>query len=344
MPILGLDLGSDSFRAVELEENRDKIILTKYGLYDSPKKSHHGESPLDSSAYSSAIKSFVSEVGFSTPDVVVSLPESEVFTRVVKLPAMSEKELKSAIAFEAEQYIPIPIKEVNFDFQILDSDVMDKDKMNVLIVAAKNKVLEGYVKMLRDAGLTPRGLEPEALAIGRVLGDDAGRPSASVVVDVGSTSTQIIVTYKGAVRFTRSVPIGGESITRAVAQKLGFEFAQAEEYKKTYGLDKNQAGGKVYDVVKEVFDKILLEIKKSRIFYTTHNPNVIINRVILSGGTALMPGLLFYMANSLDLEVELANPWRNIQFSPKTELYKDQLIGQGPLYVTALGLALKVLK
>lgn len=341
MPIVGLDLGSHSIRAVELEESKGGILLKRFGSYESPKLDYSSVSKQDQNTYADAVKHFFKEVDFSTPEVISAIPEYDVFTRVIKLPQMTEKELESSIAYEAEQFIPIPVGEVNFDFQILDPDVHDKDKMNVLIVAAKNEVLERQVALLKSAGLVPKGLEPETIAVGRVLGDTSDRPSASIIVNIGSFSTQIIIFYKGFVRFTRSISVGGDALTRAVAQSLNFEISQAEEYKKSYGMDQNQADGKVLEAMRPVFDNVLMEIKRARIFYTTHNPNVNINRVILSGGTALMPGLLFYMANNLSLEVELANPWRNIRFSKDLEPQRDLLTEQSPFYATAVGLALK---
>lgn len=344
MPIIGLDLGSHGFRAVEMEEQKGNIVLRRFGSYENPRLNLQTTAQADLDAYAASLKDFFTELGFTTPNVIVPLPESEVFTRVIQLPKMSEKELRSSIAFEAEQYIPIPLEEINFDFQILDPDSSNKDKMNVLIVAAKHTVLNKYVDLLKKAGLTPRSMEPETLAIGRILGDTVNKPSASIILNIGTIDTQIIVSYKGHVRFTRSVAVGGDAFTKAIEQQLGFDYVQAEEYKKTYGLDQKQADGKVYAAVKPVFDQILAEVKRSRVFYTTHNPNVIINRLIISGGSALMPGLLFYVANAMDLEVEMANPWRNIQFIKALEPQKDKLIDMGPLYVTAVGLALKELK
>jgi len=341
MPIVGLNLGTHSIKAVELEETKGKIMLKNYGSYRNPKLNLDSDSADELKVYSAAIKDFFSQTGFSTPHTIVAISESEVFTRVIKVPRMSEKELSSSIEYEAEQYIPLSLKEVSFDFQVIDTDIMDKDKMNVLLVAAKHTVLEKYVNIIKNAGLVPKGMEPETLAVTRVLGDSEERPSASVIVNFNTHTTGIVISYRGHVRFTRSVSIGGESLTRAVAQTLNLEFAQAQEYKETYGLDSSQADGKVFNAIKPVFDSVLAEIKRSKVFYTTHNPSVIINRVILAGGTALMPGLLFYVANNLDMEVELANPWRNVLFSPKLMSQKEALMDQAPLYVTPVGLALK---
>ena len=343
MPV-GLDLGSHTIRAVELDNIKGSVVLTRFGSYENPKISLESKTKEDLLTYTAALKSFFSEIGFSTPEVYTSLPESYVFTRVIKLPQMSEKELKTSIAFEAEQYIPLPLKDVSYDFQIIDNDLVDKDKMNVLLVAAKKEFLSKYVALVKGSGLSPKGLEPETLSLTRALNASVGKANASIIVNFGTNDSQIIVTYKGFVRFTRSISVGGGTITRAVAQGLGLEYAQAEEYKRTYGLDPSQAEGKVYNAIKPVFDGILGEIKRSRVFYTTHSPSVIINRIILCGGTALMPGLLFYVTNNLDLETELANPWRNIVFSDRIDSQKEKIMELGPIFVTAVGLALKELK
>jgi len=166
MPIVGLDLGSHTIRAVEMEEQKGRIVLRKYGSYENPNINLQTDSQKDLDKYSAALREFIAEIGFDTPNVVAPIPEGEVFTRVIKLPHMNEKELKSSIEFEAEQYIPIPIKEVTFDYQILDPDITDKDKMNVLIVAAKHATLSKHVNVLKGAGLVPKALEPETLAIG----------------------------------------------------------------------------------------------------------------------------------------------------------------------------------
>ena len=130
-------------------------------------------------------------------------------------------------------------------------------------------------------------------------------------------------------------------MSKLISQELSLDAAQAEEYKKTYGMDAGQGDGKIFNVIKPVFDNILGEINRSKTYYTSHSPSVTISKVILSGGTALMPGLLFYIASNLDCEVELANPWKNILLSSKLQKDKDVLIEQGPVYVTSVGLALK---
>jgi type IV pilus assembly protein PilM len=341
MPIVGLDLGNHNFRAVQLEKKRDTILLTKFGEYENPKINFNSENKDDVEAYTEALKDFFTEMGFDTPEVIVSLNDSQVYMRIIKLPKMSDKDLKDSIGYEAEQYIPLPKEEINISYQKLDLDFQDKAKMNVQIVAAREEVLNKYIEIVKKARLVPRALEPETLALGRVLGDTPQAPMGTMVVDMGFSRTLISIVYAGAVRFTRNVLIGGNTITRAVQQGLKLDYPQAEEYKRTYGIDPAQVDGKVYTAIKPAVDNIITEIKRAALFFTKQTPNANMKRVILNGGTAQMPGLLPYVASKVDLEVEIADPLRNISVSPKLEKMQAVLADKRAAFSVAIGLALK---
>ena len=341
MPIIGIDLGKHSFRAVELDRKKDELSLLNLGTYQNPRLNLDSNMKEDIEIYSSALRDFFSEVGFDTSSVVASLNESYVYMRNIKLPTMSDKELKSTIQFEAEQYIPLPLSEVSLSYQVLDQDFTEKGKVNVQLVAAKKTVLEKYVQIVKGARLTPKAIEPETLALGRALGDTQTNPNGSLILDIGFSRTLIVISYGGFVRFTRSVLIGGDVLTKSIQQGLNLDNAQADEYKKIYGMDPNQVDGKIFDVLKPVIDNIIIEVKRASLFFTNHNPSANIKRVILSGGTAQMPGLLLYMAKNIDLEVELANSFKNLHISPKLVTQKNTIQDQSLIYSTAVGLALK---
>ena len=156
MPIVGLDLGRHNFRAVELERDKGKNILLRYGAYENSRLNMESENKEDLMDYSAAIRDFFVETGFRTNNVVVSLPEHQVFMRIIKVPQMSDKELKNSIQYEAEQYIPLPLKEVSLSYQKIDDDAVEKGKMNIELVAAKRVVLEKYVSILRTSKLIPK--------------------------------------------------------------------------------------------------------------------------------------------------------------------------------------------
>ena len=341
MSIIGLNLGKSSIRAVELEKRHDGIAVNNFGAYDNPRLDLDSQEKIDIEGFAKSLSSFLSEVGFSTPNVVVGLNESNVFMRIISLPNMSDHELKTSVKYEAEQYIPLPMDQVNLSYQKLDPDYLDKDKINVQIVAAKKDVLENYLSISKKAGLVVKAIEPETIALGRVLGDTKDQPIGTMILKIGYSGTLVEVVYGGFVRFTRAIPIGGETLTKSIQQTLGLELAQAEEYKKAYGLDQSQGDGKVYEVLKPVIDSLILEVKRANVFFSKHNSSDTINRVMITGGTALMPGLLMYMASNLDLEVQVANPVANLIVSSKLEKRKNELIEQAPRYSTAIGLALR---
>ncbi|OGC68701.1 hypothetical protein A2415_01975 [candidate division WWE3 bacterium RIFOXYC1_FULL_39_7] len=341
MPIVGLDLGRNNFRAIELERKKEGLAVNRFAVYENPRLNFESEAQDDQKVYASSLKDFFAEVGFSTPYVVVGLDETYIYMRIIKFPQMNDKDLKNAVNYEAEQYIPLPLKDVNLSFQRLDVDYADKAKMNIQMVAARKAVLEKHVQIIRDAHLIPKAIEPETLALGRALGDTKEAPAGCVILDMGFSRTIIIIVYGGFVRFTRNVQLGGDVMTKSIQQTLNLDYNQAEEYKKVYGLDKNQVDGKIFEVVKPHIDNIISEVKRASIFFTKQQPNANIKRVILTGGTAQMPGLLLYMANNLDLEVEVANPFRDIILGPHALQQNPSLNELGPIFSTAYGLALK---
>jgi type IV pilus assembly protein PilM len=341
MPVIGINLGKSSIRAVELDKKKDGIVVTNFGSYDNPRLNLESKDRADLDVFAASLKNFISEVGFSTPNIVIGLSESSIFMRVIKLPVMSEKELSTSVKYEAEQYIPLPYDQIKLSYKQLDPDFTEKDKVNVQIVAARKDVLDNYVEIAKKAGLIIKAIEPETIALGRVLGDTPESPMGTMLLKLGYSGTLIVVVYGGHVRFTRAISIGGDSLTKAIQQGLGLEFNQADEYKKVYGMDKFQAEGKVYDVLKPITDNLIMEVKRASVFFTKHSPSATIKRVILSGGTALMPGLLSYIANNLDMEVQIANPLKNLIISPKLEKQKASLIEHAASYSTAIGLAMK---
>ncbi len=338
--VIGLDLGKHTFRAVEIERSKKGTILLRSGIYDNPKINLDDAEKSSQKDYANAIRDFIRESGFSTSKVVIALEEKDIFMRVITVPKMSDKELDSSITFEAEQYIPLPLKEVNLSYQKLDIPSSQEGKISVQLVAAKKELIEKYISIIKEAKLTPVGVEPEALSIGRSL-SDMGTSSASLILHLGYQKSLIIISLKGFVVFTRTLSLGGDAMSRSIEQNLNLDYIQAEEYKKAYGLNEEQAEGKIFTVLKPMFDSIISEVGRAQVFFTTHHPSVNINRVILSGGSALMPGLLLYMANNLSLEVELANPFKNVTFTREIEDKRDWHIENGPLFSAPVGLALK---
>jgi type IV pilus assembly protein PilM len=159
-----------------------------------------------------------------------------------------------------------------------------------------------------------------------------------MVVNIGAQTTDFSIIKSGVISFTRTLPTGGMSFTKVLAQDLALPPNQAEEYKKTYGLKEDQLEGKVARSLKPVFQVILEEIKRSIVFFQNKFPEEIVSTIILSGGSAKMPGIVESIVKEIGLETQVGNPWLRIERNPQKFLRIDE---EGPMFVVAVGLAMR---
>lgn len=336
---VGLDIGVSSIKVVSLAKDKDQFKLISLGSIVSPKPGILSDSDSDLEALTEAIKKLFLAANIGGREVVIALPESRVFTRVIDdLPFLSDSELASAIRYAAEEFIPMPLSEVNLNWQILlRSDGKSKDnKTVVLVIASPKRAVAKYMKVLSMVGLHPKALETEVIAITRSLvGSNPFSPS-TLIMQLGATTTDFATVAKGLIWLTRSISTGGMALTRALAQHFSFEINQAEEYKKVYGLSEDQLEGKVFGALKPVVDIIVGEAKRVIQAFETKYPQNPIKRVVLSGGGAKMPRLVIYLASSLELEVQEADPWYSVV---KGKALAGKLSQDAPAYSVAVGLA-----
>ena len=334
---VGLDIGSKTIKIVELQKEGDSIKLNGSGVIGykgiSPDKFKQ-ENELVSLAQ--IIKKLHKESKISTKDVVIALPESKVFTRVIQFPLLTDQEIASAIKWEAEQYIPIPVNEAIIQHQIISRDEKGVTPgVRVLLIAVSRSLVEVYVKLLQTAGLNAIRAETELLALTRSL---SPVDKTSLIIDFGATSTDIAICEKGLLSFSRSIPTAGEAFTRAVSQNLNITPLQAEEYKKAYGLS-SQLEGKIKTALNPVINLVSDEIKKAIFYYQSEEKGELPSVVILSGGSSGMPEVVTYLSKILGLEIVVGNPFSRVSLSP--EVLKI-ISPYSPLYSIAVGLAMSV--
>ena len=335
----GLDIGSYSIKAVQVEKKGKEIKLLHFTTLSTPPRVFESEAEKDRKLLSQAIKDVTREAGISARSVVASLPESRLFTRVVEFPKMTEKELASSLEFEAARFIPLPIDTVDFDFEVV-SRPEEGDQVDVLLVAAPKSLTDRYVGALEGAGLSILALEPEAAALVRALVVKGEKtPVPTLLVSIGSSTTDLIIAEEGKIRFTRSVATGGKALGRALARSLGFEEEQAESYKRSYGLEEGKLEGKIGEVLQPIFKVIVGEMKKSLDFYSSRKRNKEVRRIVLSGGTANLPGVLVYFASEFGLEIQMANPWEGIVLPEGLD--REEMEELGPSLAVAVGLSLR---
>lgn len=335
---VGLDIGTHTIKLIELVRQGDQVTITAAGSMPCPSKAITSTIQADLESVAVAIKQLMKDTGAKSKDISIALPESKVFTRVIEVPQLSDRELSSAIKWEAEQYIPLPLDQVNVDFTVLrDSKQTGNNKMEVLLVAAPKALIDKYLTIMEMAELNVVGAETEIIATSRAVGRSIPNVKTVMVVSMGAQTSDIAILQSGTLLFTRSVSAGGEALTRAIAQNLDFNQIQAEEYKRAYGLEKDKLEGKIMNATKPIMDTIVGEIKRALAFYDEKYKDQHAETVMLSGGTSRLPGMVTYLAESLGLEVQLVNPWIGITHDARFNV----LNSEGPNFCVAVGLALR---
>lgn len=337
--ILGLDIGSHSIKLIEIGHSGKTLTLLAAGNIPTPPKALMSPLEADHQAVAQAIRQLIKETGAKSNSVAIALPESQVFTRVIEVPALSSRELSSAISWEAEQYIPLPLDQVNLDYSVLrDAKETGTDKMDVLLVACPKSLLEKYLTIIEMAELIPVAAETEIIATSRALVRSvANIKNAVLLVSLGAQTTDLAILKSGVLAFTRSISAGGEALSRALVSGLDFNTNQAEEFKRTYGLEQDKLQGKIVTAVKPIMDTIIGEIKRALAFYAEKHTDDRIETILLSGGTAKLPGMVVYIAQNVGIEAQLANPWVGIV---KEERFRV-LDGEGPTFTVSVGLSIR---
>ncbi|HLD01726.1 MAG TPA: type IV pilus assembly protein PilM [Patescibacteria group bacterium] len=335
----GIDIGATSMKAVWLAKEKTTISLVSCLAATTPEKGMLSESLIDQEAMAQVIQKLVIDAKITAKIVHVALPDNQVFTKVITMPDLSEKELSSAIYWEAEQYIPAALSTVTLDYKVLRryETATSEKKMQVLLVAAKTTLIKKYQGIFSLVGLTVASVETEIIATVRGIVSSEQSPT-SFVIHIGSLNTSLAIVQQGIVIFTYSIPLGGMAMNRAIAADFGFSLSQAEEYKKTYGLTDASLGGKIGKAIQPILFSLLTEVKKALTYYSenfkTQGP---VSQILLSGGSAKLPGIdLFFVQNS-GIETVIANPWK-VHAIGKVP---PDLLSNPAQFTVAIGLALK---
>lgn len=358
----GLDISDLSLKIAKLKKKGKFFTLSSFGEAKiKPGIIQKGEIK-DEKALSEIIKEAINKVGgekIKTKYVISSLPEEKAFLQVIALPILSREDLKSAVTYEAENYIPLPLEEVYLDFQVVPP-VDHLKHLEVLIAALPRKTIDPYINCLKEAGLKPLALEIESLSVARALIKKEIFPSSVLLIDLGATRTGFVIFSGSSVRFTSSILVSSNDFTEIIAKTLKTDIATAEKLKIKYGLTarikaeketkKEPEKEKVSEALIPPLTDLIQQIKRYIDYYQTHTltehlpPNgKSIEKVLLCGGGANLKGLPELLSQELKISVEIGNPWINILAESQKE--SAQLSFSNSLaYATALGLALRAAK
>ena len=355
--VFGLDISDLSLKIAKLKKKRGVLSLMSFGKEEiKPGIIKEGEIQ-DEESVIKVIKTAVNKIKgekLKTKYVIASLPEEKSFLQVIQMPKMAEEELKSAIQFEAENYIPLPIEEVYLDFQVVKPISNHPSHLDVLIVAVPKKIVNSYVSCFKKAGLIPYALEIESQAMARAIIKNEMSPSPVLLIDFGKSNISFIIFSGYSLRFTCSIPISSQQLTRVISEALKVDLEKAEKLKIKYGLKKGKKdtqSEKIFQAITPILTDLIKEIKKYLSFYQTHTPREHLSsfngkgvgKIFLCGGGANLKGLDNFLSSELKIPVELGNPWVNIGPEPSKKIPK--LLNEESLAFTAvLGLALRGIK
>jgi type IV pilus assembly protein PilM len=330
-----IDFGTHSLKLVNLVRRGRSWELKNIASVQTPPEVLGSYKDEQKTQLVDAIKSLVAESRVSGKEVAVALPESVVFSRVLTIPKVADNELQDAVYWQLKQFLPYPIEDVQSDFTPLSVDQNGQRK--VLAVAAPKKLVDLYIELLERANLVPIAIESETLAIIRAI-KHAHEVKDAVVLDFGSNSTDMAIMKEGELFFSQSIATGSDLLTKALVNEFQLSYAQAEEYKRIYGMRSDAVDGKIRNAMKPVLDMIITEVLRGIEFFKTEVGTVPPSTAILAGEAGLLPALPEYLSSILGYEVVVSDPWRPIVVPNNVaELVRKS----SPAFAVTIGLCLK---
>lgn len=339
--VVALDIGSNSVKIIQLAPAKKGWKLVKLGMSQLPPEAIVDGSIIDSMTVINAVKELIAQQDIKVKNTVSALTGHSVIIKKVNLPVMSEAELAESIQWEAEQYIPFPITDVNIDFQILGADAEGRGQMEVMLVAVKKDVINDYTNVIKEAGMIPVIVDVDSFALENMFEVNYPvTPNENIaIINIGATITSINVLRSGITIFTRAIPLGGNQFTEEIQKTLGISFKDAETLKlggEVSGVD----AGSVPEVIERVAGNVALEVKRSIDFFVGGAPGMFVSKIYLSGGCAKTKGLPAIIQERAAIPVEVVNPFANIECNPK-KFAKDYIKDSAPYFGVGVGLAIR---
>lgn len=331
---MGIDIGSSSIKVVEIKNSGGKAKLLTYGFSENLNDLDH----TDPREIAAIINKICAESGVASRKAVSALPTFSVFSSIINLSGVSKKDLPSAINWEAKKVIPLPPEEMILDWKKIEASGQTEDNKNIkiLLTGAPRTLVKRYIEIFKNAQINLLSLETETFALIRsLLGNDK---SVVMIVEIGAKTTSFTIIEQSIPILSRSVDIGGWTITRAISHSLNIGLERAEQFKYDLGVSSlDSADNAIPRTIIESISPIINEIKYALNLFQNKSEKKV-DKIILSGGSALLINFTSYLSKILDVNVVAGNPWSKV--SHPTEL-KPMLDEIAPRLAIAIGLALR---
>jgi len=335
---LGIDIGDSSLKMVELRKKNRQIYLSNYAF--SENVSEVNFTKLEDVNYlAKAINKVKNEAGIKSSKVTASLPSFAVFSSIINLFNIDKKNLVTAINEEAAKVIPLPLPEMILDWKIIPDEngkIPTKGNMRIFLTGSPKKLVRKYVDVFKAAKLSLASLETETFSLVRSLvGDDK---STVMIVEIGANSTDLSIVKESIPVLNRSLAVCASSVTKVLSEKMGIPLAQAEQFKLDLGASLGaDSQEEMPQLVMKTLEPILTEIQYMLDFFRSQGSGEP-EKIILSGGGALLLNLADYFSKRLNMKVIVGDPWNRVRCP---EELKPVLSEVGPRLAVAIGLAMR---
>ena len=338
--LVGLDIGSRTLKAAEIIETKEGRILKSFGMLDITSGAIEDAVIKDAEIVADSIRQLFKKNNINMENVAISIGGLSVIVKKITVQAMTEDQLQEAINFEAEQYIPFDISDVNIDYQILGENENNSDQMDVLLVAAKKDMINDYVNLVQMAGLNPCVIDIDAFALQNIFEANYDATDENIaLIDIGACKTSLNILKSNSSVFMRDVSLGCNMINQKIISLVDCSFEEAEQIKHNEQTDKISAED-LREIVSSVVSDWCAEIKRALDFFYSAYPDDQITKIVLSGGGANIKEFHRLLAMETLSEVETINPFKNFEVNGKSfdTSYLEKIAPQAAI---CMGLAIR---
>jgi len=337
---LGIDIGVANIKLVELLNDNHIARLRTYGYIEHGIDIIRNDDDVSFEKIVEAIKFITRKSKAISSKVIASLPSYSVFSSVINIPAINKKNLAEAIHIEAKKFIPIPLKDVVLNWQILDdakvhNNIMKKDENNnykILLTAAPKNIVNKYINIFKASGLELVTLDIESFAMTRsLIGND---PSIVMICNIGNSISSVYVVKDGIPIISRSIDFGGKKINQNISNILNIDIKKAEQFKEDQGLSGDLNNG-ISKIVADSLQPILDEIKYALAIFQSQS-NETLEKIVLTGGSSSLLNLSEFISNKFNKRTYLGNPWARVDYPEELFPVLEEI---GPKFSVAIGLA-----
>ena len=341
-PLVGIDISSSAVKVLELSKDGDNYRVERYAVEPLPQNAVVEHQITEVEQVAATVERAVRRSGTRLKHAAVAVPAANVITKIIKMPAdMTDQERQAQIEMEADHYIPYPLDEVNLDWQVLEPQEPNATEVEVIMAACRKEVVDDYVAVIQNHGLTPAIVDIETYAmehsyelIARHM-PGGGLEKTVAILDVGATTTTINVMHNNRSVYNRHHSFGGRQLTEEIQRRYGLSYEEAGLAKKQGGLPDNYQT----DVLRPFMEAMCQEIMRALQFFYSSTPFNSVDQILLAGGCAQIPGIDELVAARIGVPALVANPFVSMSLSSRV---KPQLLSNdAPSLMIACGLALR---